>query len=191
MTSLFQNFLQKNGRMLLHEVFQVELSFCVDAHMSQDTVGYSLKLQFFFTLLIICVYVLFFLLFHGCIIRIGMEDKRDPSKWFDGEDNEGKMATSQLHRLNDITGMLLDMLASDDQLPSWVQSKITRAYTDLNDVFGYLEPQVDSNMRRPPSVYMEGKRKKKKGLWDNVHARRKAGKRPKRPGEEGYPKALP
>lgn len=30
----------------------------------------------------------------------------------------------------------------------------------------------------------------KKGLWDNIHARRKAGKRPKRPGEEGYPKTL-
>lgn len=34
------------------------------------------------------------------------------------------------------------------------------------------------------------RRKKKKGLWANIHARRKAGKRPKRPGEEGYPKTL-
>lgn len=31
---------------------------------------------------------------------------------------------------------------------------------------------------------------KKKGLWANIHARRKAGKRPKRPGEKGYPKTL-
>ena len=35
----------------------------------------------------------------------------------------------------------------------------------------------------------EGK-KKNKGLWANIHARRKAGKRPKRPGEKGYPKTL-
>lgn len=28
------------------------------------------------------------------------------------------------------------------------------------------------------------------GLWDNVWARRRAGKRPKRPGEKGYPKTL-
>ena len=34
------------------------------------------------------------------------------------------------------------------------------------------------------------KRKSKKGLWANIHARRKAGKRKKRPGEEGYPKTL-
>lgn len=32
--------------------------------------------------------------------------------------------------------------------------------------------------------------KKKKGLWDNIHARRKAGKKPKRPGAKGYPKTL-
>jgi hypothetical protein len=31
---------------------------------------------------------------------------------------------------------------------------------------------------------------KKPGLWANIHARRKAGKRPKRPGEKGYPKTL-
>lgn len=31
---------------------------------------------------------------------------------------------------------------------------------------------------------------KKRGLWANMHARRKAGKRPKRPGEKGYPKDL-
>jgi len=30
----------------------------------------------------------------------------------------------------------------------------------------------------------------KKGLWDNIHARRKAGKPPKKPGEKGYPKTL-
>lgn len=32
--------------------------------------------------------------------------------------------------------------------------------------------------------------KKKKGLWANIHARRKAGKRPKKRGEKGYPKTL-
>ena len=37
------------------------------------------------------------------------------------------------------------------------------------------------------------KRRKKKGgggLWANIWARRRAGKRPKRPGEKGYPKTL-
>lgn len=31
--------------------------------------------------------------------------------------------------------------------------------------------------------------KKKPGLYANINARRKAGKRPKRPGEKGYPTA--
>lgn len=32
--------------------------------------------------------------------------------------------------------------------------------------------------------------KKKRGLWANIHARRKAGKRPKKPGQKGYPRTL-
>jgi hypothetical protein len=39
----------------------------------------------------------------------------------------------------------------------------------------------------------EGKKKRKKkkrGLWANIHARRKAGKRPHKPGEKGYPETL-
>ena len=32
--------------------------------------------------------------------------------------------------------------------------------------------------------------KEKQGLWSNVWARRRAGKRPKKPGEKGYPKTL-
>ena len=31
---------------------------------------------------------------------------------------------------------------------------------------------------------------KKKGLWDNIHAKRKRGERAARPGEKGYPKTL-
>jgi hypothetical protein len=32
--------------------------------------------------------------------------------------------------------------------------------------------------------------KKNKGLWANIHAKRKRGERPAKPGEEGYPKTL-
>jgi hypothetical protein len=45
------------------------------------------------------------------------------------------------------------------------------------------------NNQTSPSVHTEAK-KKKKGLWYYINARRKAGKRPKRPGEKGYPKTL-
>ena len=39
-------------------------------------------------------------------------------------------------------------------------------------------------------THLDEAKKKKPGLWANIHARRKAGKRPKRPGEKGYPKTL-
>jgi hypothetical protein len=32
--------------------------------------------------------------------------------------------------------------------------------------------------------------KKGKGLWANIHAKRKRGERPAKPGEKGYPKTL-
>jgi len=35
----------------------------------------------------------------------------------------------------------------------------------------------------------EKKSKKPKGLWYNINKRKKAGKRPKKPGEKGYPDA--
>ena len=32
--------------------------------------------------------------------------------------------------------------------------------------------------------------KKNKGLWHNIHAKRKRGEKPAKPGEKGYPKTL-
>ena len=37
---------------------------------------------------------------------------------------------------------------------------------------------------------LQKKKNNKPGLWANIHARRKAGKRRLRPGEKGYPKTL-
>ena len=31
---------------------------------------------------------------------------------------------------------------------------------------------------------------KKRGLWANIHAKRKRGEKPAKPGEKGYPKTL-
>lgn len=110
----------------------------------------------------------------------GESSKRD---WNRGEsDHEGEMAVSQLHRLNDITSMLLDMISAGDELPAWVQSKLTRAYTDLNDVFGYLEPQADQEASSMLTVA-----EAKKGLWYNVNKRKKKGLKPRRPGHPNYP----
>ena len=118
---------------------------------------------------------------------MAMHDMKPGKDWTHVEpDHEGEMAVAQLHRLNDISAMLLDMISSGDELPGWVQYKLTRAYTDLNDIFGYLEPQVDHGMSSMLQKSPVTEAKKKKGLWH----KRKAGKRPKKPGEKGYPKTL-
>lgn len=58
---------------------------------------------------------------------------------------------------------------------------------------GYESPLVDKILEE---ILQEGKkkkrkkRKKKKGLWANIHAKRKRGERPSRPGEKDYPETL-
>lgn len=48
----------------------------------------------------------------------------------------------------------------------------------------------EKKFRRIVREMVQEAKKKKRGLWANIHARRAAGKRPKRPGEKGYPKTL-
>jgi len=119
----------------------------------------------------------------------------DEKDWNEGHpDHEGEMAVSQLHRIANMSKMLLDIINEDDELPGWVQYKLGRAYDDMNDLFGYIESKsheandvvYDDNGMMSTSIdatFSESK----KGLWHNVHKRRKAGKRPKRSGEKGYP----
>jgi len=93
------------------------------------------------------------------------------------------MASNQLHRLNNVTSMLLNTLSSDDELPSWVQSKITRAYTDLNDVFGYLGASVGRSDDGGPQE------KETRPLGQHPHEA-EGWQEAARSGEKGYPKSL-
>lgn len=95
--------------------------------------------------------------------------------------DEGGMALGNLGRSQSMISQLQNVIEDDDTLPAWVQSKLTSVYEDLDDVHGYMLGQDSEEVS-------EGK--KKKGLWDNIWARRRAGKRPHRPGEKGYPKTL-
>ena len=129
------------------------------------------------------------------------KDSQQGRDWNEGHpDHEGEMAVSQLHRLADMANMLLEMIGENDDLPGWVQYKISRSYSDLTDVFGYIESKYDAGVQgtipdQQQRISLEkdasmAEGKKKKGLWANIHARRKAGKRPLKPGEKGYPKTL-
>ena len=112
----------------------------------------------------------------------------EETDWNEGEpDHEGEMALSQLHRIAEMATMLLDIIEEGDELPGWVQYKFSKAYSDLNDAFGYIE-SMSHNLGE--AKRKKSGKKKPKGLWHNIHSRRKAGKKPLRPGQKGYPKTL-
>lgn len=72
--------------------------------------------------------------------------------WNEGHpDHEGEMAVTQLHRLSEMSSMLLEIIGEDDDLPGWIQYKIARAYSDINDAFGYLEAKNHMS----PGVFQE------------------------------------
>ena len=123
--------------------------------------------------------------------------------WNEGHpDHEGEMAVSQLHRIAEMAEMLLDIIGEGDELPGWVQYKLGRAYSDMSDLFGFIESKshdlhdddlnYDDDGMMSPDIEVtvaEGRKKKPKGLWYNIRKRRAAGKRPHHKGEKGYPDA--
>lgn len=133
-----------------------------------------------------------------------MEDNGDDSEFFlhgyergEPHDAEGNMAQYQLHRVKQMSQMMCDMLEGGDQLPAWVQDHLSVAHENLGQVFSYMEPkyhmesladedeledewEVEDDEEIEPEELGEG-------LWDNVWARRRAGKKPKKPGQKGFP----
>ena len=55
------------------------------------------------------------------------------------EDYEGKMARSQLMRTATNASELVQMIQEPDQLPSWVQSKLTKAADYIEAVRSYIQ----------------------------------------------------
>jgi hypothetical protein len=97
------------------------------------------------------------------------------------KDDEGYMARLEMDKMERCIEILRKIINKPDhQLPAWVQSKITRAADFIDSAAEYLSSDEVSE-----EVIDE-----KKGLWDNIHARRKKGLPPKKPGEKGYPKTL-
>lgn len=61
-------------------------------------------------------------------------EAKDPGEY----DQEGQMAMTQLNNIVDAAEDLLDMLDEDENLPEWVQAKITKAEDYLDSVRDYL-----------------------------------------------------
>ena len=109
----------------------------------------------------------------------------------EAHDDEGYMAKSQLASMKEMAYEVCELLDGDDQLPGWVQNHLAVAHENLQQVHGYLTGDAKMQAYEEEEAHgVHAEAKKKRGLWANIHARRKAGKRPKRPGEKGYPKTL-
>ena len=71
---------------------------------------------------------------------IGPDDADDKGEY----DYEGEMAKNQLNTMIDAAKELHDMLGDDDNLPEWVQSKITKATDYIDSVRDYLKSESES-----------------------------------------------
>jgi hypothetical protein len=71
---------------------------------------------------------------------VGPDDEKDSGEY----DYEGEMAKSDLRTLVDAGQEIHDMLGDDDNLPEWVQAKITKATDYIDSVRDYLKSENES-----------------------------------------------
>ena len=90
-------------------------------------------------------------------------------------DDEGRMAKSQMYKTGKYAMKLHDMLDDMEQLPAWVQAKLTKASDYLSAVYHYLDYEFvrrDSNLmehvdkHKKRSMLMEGAMKKFFEMFD-------------------------
>lgn len=65
------------------------------------------------------------------------KEEKDPNEY----DNEGSMMKSQLKQICSANEKLMSMVKDDDNLPEWVQSKVTKATDYIRSVRDYLEAE--------------------------------------------------
>jgi hypothetical protein len=106
--------------------------------------------------------------------RAMQEEKKD--KYDEGEyDREGDMAKSDLRSIIANAKRLHDMIEDSDNLPEWVQSKITVAEDYISTVANYMTAEMSEAFKMPPESVAEkmarnqAERRKKSGLPDPSH----------------------
>jgi hypothetical protein len=65
-------------------------------------------------------------------------------------DSEGEMAKSQMLKVNEYSKELLDMMSDDMQLPSWVQSKLTKIADYIGAVKHFIEGEMALGEQQKP-----------------------------------------
>ena len=98
-------------------------------------------------------------------------------------DYEGDMAKSDLRSIIHNAQTLHDMIEDNTNLAEWCQSKITLAEDYISTVTNYMRSEMNEEVQLD-------EKKKLPGLWANIHAKRKRGEAPAKPGDKDYPKTL-
>ena len=62
-----------------------------------------------------------------------------PEPTHDSEDHEGSMAKRQMFKTAEYAAIIFDMLHDDEELPAWIQSKLTKIADYIGVVKHYLE----------------------------------------------------
>ena len=70
-------------------------------------------------------------------------EAEDEVRDLDHSDHEGSMARSQLRRSTKYSQKLEHMIRESDDLPEWVESKITKASDYLGSVYHYLDYEIN------------------------------------------------
>lgn len=71
----------------------------------------------------------------------GQKEDKDPAEY----DEEGDMAKTQLRTIADAAKELHDMLDDDENMPEWVQNKITKATDYIDSVRDYLKSEKNDD----------------------------------------------
>jgi len=74
---------------------------------------------------------------HAKKMTPGQNEAKDPGEY----DYEGDMAKTQLRAMVDQAEDLIEKFGDNENLPEWVQNKITKASDYIKDVYSYMEGQ--------------------------------------------------
>ena len=126
---------------------------------------------------------------HKALTDLGNKMKETHPKLREEKDSqeydyEGDMAKSDLRSIIHNAKTLHDMLDDNTNLAEWCQSKITLAEDYISTVTNYMRSEMNEE------VEQIDEKKKLPGLWANIHAKRKRGEAPAKPGDKDYPKTL-
>lgn len=92
----------------------------------------------------------------GLAIANETHDQEAAPDMFGEPDEEGGMARSELLKIAKYGAELRDMLQDVDQLPAWVQSKITKAAQMMGDVKHFIEGELQNmQVDKPQEMAMD------------------------------------